>query len=63
MLVELIELVTRIWQADSEIRESSVVGESEMDGRSRRFVAWVCGTLIALLLMGGAVWWWFMERG
>ena len=41
VLAELIELVARIWQADSEIRESSVVGESEMDRRSRRFVSWL----------------------
>lgn len=59
VLGELIELVARIWQADSEIRESSVVGESEMDRRSRRFVGWVCGIIIALLVLVGVVWWWF----
>jgi MoxR-like ATPase len=63
VLAELIELVARIWQADSEIRESSVVGESEMDRRSRRFVSWVCGTIIALLVLVGVAWWWLVGHG
>lgn len=49
MLGELIELVLAIWKADSTIRENSLVGESEMDRKSRRWVAILCGGLIALL--------------
>ena len=49
MLGELIELVLAIWKADSTMRENSLVGESEMDRKSRRCVAILCGGMIALL--------------
>lgn len=62
MLGELIELVARIWHADSEMRDRSLLGESEMDKKSRRFVAWLCGGTIALLVLAGVLWWWFTER-
>jgi hypothetical protein len=55
----LIELVARIWLADSEIRDRSVLGDSELDRQSRRFVAWLCGGTIALLVLAGIAWWWF----
>ena len=61
MLGELIELVARIWEADSEIRDRSLLGESELDKRSRRSVAWLCGGAIALLVLAGVLWWWFDE--
>ena len=63
MLGDLIELVAGIWQADSEIRDRSLLGESKMERRSRRFVAWICGGTIALLVLAGVLWWWFAERG
>ena len=61
MLGELIELVARIWEADSEIRDRSLLGESELDKRSRRSVAWLCGGAIVLLVLAGVLWWWFDE--
>lgn len=62
MLGDLIELVARIWHADSAIRDRSLLGESEMDRQSRRFVAWLCGGTIALLVLAGVLWWWFTEH-
>lgn len=59
MLGELIELIARIWHADSEIRDGSVLGESELEKRSRRSVAWLCGGAIILLIIAGLAWWWF----
>jgi len=50
----LIEMVARIWVTDSEIRdESPMTSGSEFDKESRRFVAWLCGGIILLLLIGG----------
>lgn len=62
MLGDLIELVARIWEADSEIRDRSLLGESEMEKRSRRSVAWLCGGVIALLILVGIAWWWFTRQ-
>jgi hypothetical protein len=62
MLGDLIELVARIWRADSEIRDRSLLGESELDKRSRRSVAWLCGGTIALLVLTGVAWWWFTRQ-
>ena len=59
MLGELIEFVARIWHADSQMRARSLLGESEFDKRSRRFVACLCGGTIALLILAGISWWWF----
>jgi hypothetical protein len=56
MLGELIELVARIWHADSEIRDRSLLGQSELDRRSRRRVAWICGGAIGLLVIVGILW-------
>jgi hypothetical protein len=56
---DLIELVAGLWQADSELRQRSAFGESEMERGSRRFVAWLCIGLILLLGAGGLAWWWF----
>ena len=62
MIAELIELVARIWHADSEIRDRSLLGESELDQRSRRFVAWLCGGTIVVLVLAGIAWWWFTRQ-
>ena len=56
MLGDLIELVARIWHADPEIRDRSLLGESELDKRSRRSVAWLCGGTIAFLVLAGIAW-------
>lgn len=57
-LADLIELVARIWHTDSEMRDRSLFGESEMEKRSRRTVRWVCGSMIlALLVMWIALCW------
>ena len=58
LLEALIELIVSLWQADSEIRDRSLLGESEFDKKSRRFVRWLCGGTIALLVLAGLAWWW-----
>jgi hypothetical protein len=58
----LIEFVARIWHADSEIRDQSTLGESEMERRARRSVAWLCGGAIVLLVIGGILWWWLTRE-
>lgn len=40
------------------MRESSTVGESEMDRRSRRWVAMICGGLIGILTAAAIAWAW-----
>jgi hypothetical protein len=61
MLGDLIELVCRIWKADSEIRDRSLLGESEFDRQSRRSVARLCGGIILLLVIVGVLWWWLAD--
>lgn len=56
MLDGVIELVSTLWNADRQIRDSSMVGESEMDRRSRRWVSIMCGTVITLLVLAGIIW-------
>ncbi len=56
MLAELTELIVRVWQADRQMRENSVVGESELDKQSRRLMAWLCGGLTVLLILAGVAW-------
>ena len=53
ILEPLIRLVKFVWDADAHLRESSVVGESEMDRQSRRRLAWICGSIITVLLLVG----------
>jgi hypothetical protein len=62
LLSELIEFVARLWHADTEIRDRSRLGESEQEASSRRFVAWLCGGIVGLLLLGGVAWWWFTRQ-
>ena len=49
MIDALNELIASIWRADTELRDSSRLGESRLDRDSRRFVAWLCGGAITLL--------------
>jgi hypothetical protein len=58
----LIEFVARIWIADSEIRDRSVLGESKMERDARRFIAWLCGGFIIVLLVAGFLWWWLAGK-
>ena len=62
MLGHLIELIARIWEADSDIRDRSRFGESELDKQSRRTVAWICGGATALILIAWALWVWFGDE-
>lgn len=61
MFESLIEIVDRIWQADRTTREDSVVGQSEMDRKSGRWIAWICGGLITVLVVAAIAWEWFVE--
>jgi hypothetical protein len=61
LLGALIELVARIWHTDSQMRDRSLFGESEMEKKSRRTVAWICGGTIFLLLAAGIVWRWLIR--
>ncbi len=56
MIAELIELTVRIWRADSQMLENSVVGESELDKQSRRLMAWLCGGVTVMLILVGIAW-------
>jgi hypothetical protein len=56
MLGQLIELIARIWEADSQIRDRSRLGESPMEKQSRRTTAWICGGAIILLIIAGILW-------
>jgi hypothetical protein len=33
-----------------------------MERQSRRFVAWLCGGIIFVLMVAGVVWWWFARK-
>lgn len=64
MIDALIELVIRIWHADATVRNESVLGESPMERKSRRTVAWRCGGALAILIVAGGWWcWWAWKHG
>jgi hypothetical protein len=50
LIAHLIELIAHIWSADTQMRDQSLLGESEDDKQSRRFVAVLCGGAILLLI-------------
>lgn len=63
MIQGLIEFVAGIWRKDSELRDNSLLGESEIEKRDRKGVAWVCGGAIVLLAVAGfGFWWWLQNR-
>jgi hypothetical protein len=62
LIAQLLELVAIIWEADSNLRDRSVLGESGLERESRRSVAWLCGGAIVLLLLAGFSWWWFTRK-
>ena len=51
-----IEFVVALWRGDREIRDGSLLGESETERSARRGVAWFCGGIV-FLLVAGWVWW------
>ena len=54
LIAHLIEFVARIWYTDSQMRDGSpMTSGSQFDRESRRFVAWLCGGIIGLLLIVG----------
>jgi hypothetical protein len=55
---QLIGFVVLIWDADVQIRDQSVLGESPMERDARKFIAWFCGGIIFLLVVAGVIWWW-----
>jgi len=58
LIGHLIELIANIWSADTEMRNRSLLGESEDDRQSRRFVALLCGGSILVLICAAVGWWW-----
>ncbi|HEY2574565.1 MAG TPA: hypothetical protein VGH65_10855 [Verrucomicrobiaceae bacterium] len=62
MIDSLIDLISAIWRADTDLREGSLLGQSELDKESGRFVAWLSGGLITLLTIAGILWWWISWR-
>jgi hypothetical protein len=61
MFGHLIELIARIWKADSEIRDRSLLGESALDKQSHRSVTWICGGAIALAIIAAILWAWLAD--
>lgn len=59
MLEELLQLISTIHDKDRELREGSLLGQSELDRSAGRLVAWICGGLL-LLTLAGAMGWWFV---
>ena len=51
LLGHVVEFVASIWEADTRIRDQSLLGESEFERGGRRGVAWVCGIIIVLLVV------------
>jgi hypothetical protein len=59
-LFELIGFVLTVWSADSEIRNRTMLGESEAEKASRRFVAVSCSIAIGVLAVFALIAWWFL---
>ena len=51
ILGHIVEFGARIWQADTRIRDVSSLGESGIERSGLRTVAWICGTVITLLVV------------
>ena len=59
----LIEFVAGVWRKDSDLRDNSVLGESEIEKQDRKGVAWVCGgTIVLLAVVGFGCWWWLQNK-
>jgi hypothetical protein len=56
MLGELIDLLETLRRAYGEFQDRSFTGQSPMDRKSRRWVNFGCGMLIALILIGAGIW-------
>lgn len=62
MLHELLQLISIVYDKDREMREGSLLGQSELDRSAGRYVAWICSGLLVLILAGALVWWFYFER-
>jgi len=61
MIEALIELIASIWRADTDLRDTSRLGESRLEMESRRFVGWLCGGASTLLLALASLAWWLFH--
>ena len=52
----LIELIARIWCADSELRNRSIFGESKMELDTRKLWTWIFTSGLALLVVARLIW-------
>lgn len=52
----LIELIARIWCADSELRNRSIFGESKMEQDARKMWAWIFAGGLVLLVVAWLIW-------
>lgn len=56
-IFELIGLVLNLWAADSGVRDRTILGESEAEKSSRRFVAMTCWVALGVLgALAALVW-------
>lgn len=55
MIEGLIDLIEMIRKGYGDFQDRSLVGQSEMDRKSRRLVNTICGVLIAVVLIAAAV--------
>ncbi len=67
MIIDFIEMaadfVIGIWRKDSDLRDSSVFGESEIEKKERKAVGWVCfGIFVLLVAVGIGCWWWIQNK-
>ncbi len=60
--VTLIDLVIRIWYADSQMRDQSLLRGDAFDQQSRRFVAKVSLGMILLIVVLGVVCWFLVRQ-
>jgi hypothetical protein len=58
----LVDFVAQIWTTDSDLRDSSVLGESREDRKDRKMVRWICGSTIVLVIVAGLIGWWWIEH-
>ncbi|MEI6149630.1 MAG: hypothetical protein WCS01_11070 [bacterium] len=58
----LVDFVAQIWTTDSDLRDSSVLGESREDRKDRKMVGWICGSTIVLVFVAGLIGWWWIEH-
>jgi len=55
MIDELIQFVARMWRINTEVRDQSLIGESDSGPYSKQTTAWICRVILALLFV---CWFW-----